>query len=478
MILPLLLLFAAVPDTKDVEDALAKLVRVFTTAQREAADPVNSEQAIYQGAIPGMLRRLDPHSIFFDPGQFQQLQEMERSERKGFGSVVSVLPGRVIVLQALPGTPSAKSGLSPGDEMLAINNVSLASLAFDQLIEFLGMVRQQTAHIIVRRTGNARLLEFTLNPELVDAPSVDRAYLLRPGVGYVRVASFDPQTGKLVKQAIEKLGGDKLTGLVLDLRNNPGGVVEAALQTASFFLKPDQKILSIKGRNVKDEEVSVPKGAAPYSFPVAILVNEKSASAAEIVTGALQDHDRAVVLGEPSFGKGLVQRVMPLSNSTAVALTTAFYYTPSGRSIQKPLKAGQLEIDRARHEYQTDAGRTVLGGGGIEPDFVVRPEAATQLRTALEASGTITNFATEFNQKGKIAAGFEVTPAILDDFQVYASGRSIQPAVGEWIRERAWLQNRLTQEIVNQGLGVALGDEVEARRDPVIKAALEKIAKP
>lgn len=477
MMLPLLFLFAVVPSTQDVEDSIKKLIGVLTTVQREAADPVNSEQAIYQGAIPGMLRRLDPHSIFFDPTQFQQLQEMERSERKGFGSVVSVLPGRVIVLQALPGTPSEKSGLSPGDEILAINNVNLASLSFDQLVEFLGMARQQTAYLVVRRSGNARLLQLTLNPALVDSPSVDRAFLLRPGVGYVRVASFDPQTGKLLKQAIEKLGGDKLTGLVLDLRNNPGGVVEAALQSAALFLKPGQRILSIKGRSVKDEDVDVPVGITPYSFPVAILVNGKSASASEIVTGALQDHDRAVVIGEPSYGKGLVQRVMPLTGNTAVALTTAFYYTPSGRSIQKPLQMGQLAVDRSRHEFKTDAGRTVVGGGGIQPDFVVLPEDTNRLRAALEASGTITNFATEYNHSHKINETFAVTPTVLDDFKVFASQRGIQPSVGEWVRERDWMQSRVQQEIVNQGLGVEKGDEVEAQRDPAIRTALERIAR-
>ena len=476
MIVPLLFLFAAAPE-QDLENSLKKLIDVMTVVQSQAADPVSSAQAIYGGAIPGMLRRLDPHSIFFDPQQFEQLKQMERAESKGFGSIVSVLPGRVIVLQAMAGTPSAKAGLSPGDEILAINNIRLASLSFEQLIEFLGESRQRQASLMVRRPGNARLMQFTLNPELVDTPSVDRAYLLQPGIGYVRVANFDPKTGKLLEQAIESLGGEHLKGLVLDLRNNPGGVVDAALQSASLFLKPGQKILSVKGRSVKGEEVEVPKGITPYTFPVAVLVNEKTASAAEIVTGALQDHDRAVVLGEQSYGKGLVQTVMPLSDKTGLALTTAYYYTPSGRSIQKRLQTGQLAVERPKLEFKTDSGRTVLGGGGIQPDIVVEPEPVTQLRAALEASGTITQFATEYLQSHKIAADFHVSPAMLDDFQIYASERHIQPPVSEWIRDRDWIQNRLEQEIFNQSLGVAKGDEVEARRDPVVRAALGAITK-
>lgn len=476
MILPLLFFFAAAPE-QDLEDAIKKLINVLTTVQNQAADPVSSEQALYGGAIPGMLRRLDPHSVFFDPQQFEQLKQMERAESKGFGSVVSVLPGRVIVLQAMPGTPSAKAGLSPGDEILAINNVRLASLSFEQLVEFLGQSHQHQASLAVRRPGNARLMMFNLNPELVDQPSLDRAYFLRPGIGYIRIASFDPQTAKLLKQALDKLDGSKLNGLVLDLRNNPGGVVEAALQSVALFLQPGQKILSIKGRHVKSEDIEVPKNATPYSFPIAVLINEKTASAAEIVTGALQDHDRAVVIGVPSYGKGLVQTVMPLSGNTGLALTTAFYYTPSGRSIQKPLQTGQLEFAPSPKEYQTDAGRTVIGGGGIQPDLIVPPEGMTQLRAVLEASGILTAFATDYLQSHKIADDFHVTPALLDDFQLYASQHNIQPPIGEWIRDRDWVQNRLEQEILNQSLGVAKGDEVEARRDPAIQAALEKIAK-
>src|SRR5271170_1623528 len=343
MFLPALLLFATPPSTEGLDSALKRFTELISIVETQAADPVNTQQAIYQGAIPGMLRTLDPHSIFFDPDQNEQLKQMENSERKGFGTVVSILPGRVIILQAQPGTPSAKAGLQPGDEIVAVNGVVLARLEFEQVVGYLGESHQHRAQLFVRRPGNARPLEFVLDPELLDSPSVDRAFLLQPGIGYIRVNGFDPQTAKQLKEAIEKLGGEKLKGLVLDLRDNPGGVVQTALEAASFFLQPGQKLLSVKGRSLEDQSVEVPKTAAPYDFPLAVLVNAKTASAAEILTGALQDHDRAVVLGEPSFGKGLVQSVFPLSGSSGLALTVAYYYTPSGRSIQKPLQSGQLE---------------------------------------------------------------------------------------------------------------------------------------
>jgi carboxyl-terminal processing protease len=475
MLLPALFLFATPPSTEDLDSALKRFTELISIVETQAADPVNSQQAVYQGAIPGMLRTLDPHSIFFDPDQNEQLKQMENSERKGFGTVVSVLPGRVIVLQALAGTPSAKAGLQPGDEIVAVNGVELARLQFDQIVGYLGESHQHRAQLIVRRPGNARPLEFVLDPELLDSPSVDRAFLLKTAIGYVRVTGFDPQTARQLKDAIENLGGDKLKGLVLDLRDNPGGVVQGALEAASYFLKPGQKILSVKGRSIEEQTVEVPKTALPYAFPLAVLVNAKTASAAEILTGALQDHDRAVVLGEPSFGKGLVQNVFPLTGNTALALTTAFYYTPSGRSIQKPLPSGHLEIEKQAEQFQTDAGRSVVGGGGIQPDVAVGPEPLTRLRVALDASGIMTAFATEFIEKSKIKSDFEVTPAVLEDFQVYAGQRNIQPSVGEWAQERGWLQSRLKQEIFNQALGVAKGDEVEAQRDPAVRAAMERL---
>lgn len=462
-----------------LEIELKKFTQAFAAIEAQSADSFASEQAFYGGAIPAMLRRLDPFSVFLDPTQTEQLKEMEKSERKGFGSVVSVLPGRVIVLQTLPGTPSAKAGLSAGDEILAINNIPLNRLEFEQLIQLLTEARQREARLMVRRPGNVRMLNFTLSPELVDSPSVDRAYMLRSGIGYVRVANFDPKTGSLLKSTIESLGGKDLKGLVLDMRNNPGGVVQAALEASALFLKPGQTILSVRGRSTPDDAVKVPDKTEPYTFPVAILINGKTASAAEIVTGALQDHDRAVVIGEPSYGKGLVQSVYNLSSNTALALTTAFYYTPSGRSIQKPIEGGQLNPAKyaGKGEHRTDSGRVVKGGGGIQPDELTGPEPMTRLRQVLEASGILTAFGTEYSQKHKIGEDFSVTAALLDEFKVYLSEHNIQPSMGEWLQERTWMENRLKQELFNLVLGVAKGDEVEAQRDPMVVRALAAISR-
>jgi carboxyl-terminal processing protease len=466
----------------DLEKQMRSVIGAYAIAAENAADPVTSEQAFYAGAIPGLLRKLDPHSIFFDPDQFEQLKRMESSTSKGFGSVVSILPGRVIVLQTLPGTPSQKAGLAPGDEILAINGYVIAQLDIEQLPQLLEQSRQRQARLDVRRPSVPGLMHFTLTPEEMQSPSVDRAFFLGAGIGYIRVSSFDEKTGQQVKAAIEKLGGDRLAGLVLDLRNNPGGVLAAAIETCSLFLKPGMKIVTVRGRHVPETTEVVPSIATPYGFKLAILVNEKSASASEVVSGAMQDHDRATIIGVPSFGKGLVQSVFPLTQNTGLALTTALYYTPSGRSIQKPIDSAKFALGpttahpNAQSEFHTDKGRRVTGGGGIQPDIIVNPAPTNRLRAVLDASASFTNFATEYLRTHKVDADFEVTPELLDQFRVFLSDREIRPGLSEWLTERDFVSNRLKTELFNQAIGVEKGDEVEAQRDPVILKALEVIS--
>jgi carboxyl-terminal processing protease len=470
---------AASPAADDLDKQLKTFIDAYALVEANAADPVSSEQAFYTGALPGLLKTLDPHSVFFDPGQFDQLKKMESSTQKGFGSIVTLVPGRVVILQTMPGTPSAKSGLMPGDEIMAINNYVIGRLDIDQLTELLSQSRQHPAQLDVMRPGSGRIMRLTLTPEEMQASSVERAFFMGPGIGYLHVTSFDENTGKDIKAAIDKLGGEKLNGLVLDLRGNPGGVVTAAIETASLFLQPGQTVFTIRGRNVPEKAEKVPEGAEPYPCKMVVLVDEKTASASEIVSGALQDHDRATIVGEVSYGKGLVQSVYPLSGGAGLALTTALYYTPSGRSIQKPLDAQRFELGattahpNARSEFRTDKGRAVTGGGGIRPDFVVTPEPLTRLHAALMASGSFTSFATQYLRNHKVDQDFEVAPSVIDEFEAYAATLRIQPGPAEWASEGAYLRSRIKTEIFNQAFGVERGDQVELQRDPLVLKALE-----
>jgi carboxyl-terminal processing protease len=455
LLLPALLFLANEPT--DVELALRRMAQVFAAVEREAAEPVDPNHAFYDGALPALLRQLDPHSVFFTPGQFQQLREMERSTTKGFGTVVSILPGRVIVLQTLPGTPSTRAGLAPGDEIVAVNNIRLDFLTPEQLIGLLSESRRSEAQLLVRRPGNARLLPFKLTPEDMESPSVDRAFLLEPGIAYVRIASFEGETGKQLRQALESLGGESLKGLVLDLRNNPGGLLTAAVDCAALFLEPGSTVMSTRGRAKSNEDSKTPASSQPYRFPLVVLVNGKSASASEILAGAVQDHRRGKVVGERTYGKGLVQSIYPLSEGTGMALTTAFYFTPAGRLIQRPLSEGQIATS---------------GEGGLQPDIPAAPEGVSRLRAYLDVTASFTSFATGFVQRTRrIAEDFEVSNAILDEFQRFLSARNVLPGVNEWSADREWIRSRLRQEIFNLSLGVAKGDEVEMARDPQVRRA-------
>src|ERR1017187_7045474 len=476
--------FGADAPKDDDARLMKKFIDAYKILDQNTADPFDLDKAFYEGAIPGLLRHLDPHSVFFDPGQYAQLQQMESSTRKGFGTVVSVLPGRVLVLQTLPGTPSEKAGMSPGDEILAVNNYRLDRLDSDQIIELLTESKQKAAQLVVHRPGSVRLLELTLTPENMQSSSVERVFELQPGIGYIRVAAFEDKTGRQIHDSIEKLGGRDLKGLVLDLRNNPGGLMTSALVTASFFLKPGQVILSAKGRNVAETVEKAPADNIAYTFPLAVIVNSKTASASEIVSGALQDHDRAAIVGEPSFGKGLVQSVYPLSESTGLALTTALYYIPTGRSIQKTFSSQRAfgaddfalgataTHPNERTDFKTDSGRPVPGGGGIVPDYMVPPAGLTAFRAVLEQSASFTSFATEYIRDHKITPGWEVPGQAIDQFQAWLSERRIQPTVREWIDDKGFVQTRLKAEIYTLALGVEKGDEVDAQIDPQIQKAL------
>jgi carboxyl-terminal processing protease len=467
----------------DLERAVRRLTEVLSVVQERAADPVDPAAALYRGAIPAMVRRLDPHSAFLDPQQFESLKEMQRSTEKGFGSVVSLNHGRIMVLQTLPESPSMRAGLAPGDEIVGINGYQVAALTIDQLVALLSQSRQQRAELMVRKPNFTRLIPMTLTPAELADPSVRQHFLLKDGVGYAKVANFEADTASELREAIETLGGDSLHGLVLDFRKNPGGVIEAAVRVAAMFLEPRQRILWIQGRDGPQEEVRVPPDNEPYRFPLAILVDDETASASELVSGALQDHDRAVIVGQRSFGKGLVQSVFPLTDDAGLALTTALYLSPSGRPIQRSLsncadfQFAACQDDEPLKSYPTDSGREILGGGGIAPDRNVLPRQYAPFEAWLKASDSLLIFARSFLSKRKepIDESFQVTPAMLDAFQLFLAERGTQVSLSEWSAAVEFIRQGLRQEIFNLSLGVDKGDEVELHNDPQVRAALQAV---
>lgn len=315
-------------------DALRSFTEVYERIQRDYVESVDDETLI-RNAIRGMLSGLDPHSTYLDTSEFQQLREGTQGQFGGLGIEVGMEDGFVKVIAPIDGTPAEAAGIQPGDLIIRIDGQSVKGLDLQEAVERMRGEPGTRIELGILREGEDTPIEVEIERAIIRVQSV-RTRVLESGFGYLRISQFQSRTGDDVLDAIESLNEqtDGLKGLVLDLRNNPGGVLDAAVEVADVFIS-NGRIVSTDGRNeqARSEFTATPNDAL-NGEPLVVLVNAGSASAAEIVAGALQDHDRAVIMGEPTFGKGSVQTILPLRDGNAVKLTTARYYTPNGRSIQ------------------------------------------------------------------------------------------------------------------------------------------------
>lgn len=448
------------------EDTIAQLKRfavVFGALEENYADPVDSPGLIYRAALPGMLRTLDPYSVFFDPDQFRQLQQQQQARVEGFGTVVSVVPGRIVVLEAHIGGPAQRAGIQPGDEILEINGYRIEYLDMPDLVELLTAAKQAAAQVRFMRYGSAMLQTVTLTPAELAQPSVSRVFMLQPGIGYLKLEGFEGTSAQEVKDGLEKLRKEGMKALVLDLRDNPGGLVDAAIAISGYFLKPGTLVLSARGRAQQEKRYEVAADSQPYDCPLAVVVNRKSASAAEILTGALQDHHRATVVGMQTYGKGIVQGVYPLSHSTGLALATAQYFTPGGRSIQRP-HAG-LKFTQS-----------ISGPGGITPDVVVEVAGYSDWQAFLESRQAFLEFARAYVGANKdITEKFVVSKDVLEMFKGFLHQNNMGLNESLWSAGVPYIRNRLQVEIFNLALGVAQGDQIAAAADLQIQAAVRSL---
>lgn len=442
---------------EDAEASLKKLTTVYSILEQEYADPISPEKQIFQGAIPGMLQRLDPYSVFFDADQFHTLQQHQEAKSEGFGTIVTVMPGRVVVLQAFDGSPAARAGIGPGDELLEVNGYRIDRLDVDQIIELLTAARSQPrTEMMVLRPNSNRVERITASPAELSETSVDRAFFLRKGVGYLHVTSFEQNTAVETKEAMQKLG--EMRGLVLDFRDNRGGAVNSAIDMCGLFLPKGTKVLTARGRSAEEKTFSV-ENSDPIGQNVSLvlLVGNKTASAAEIVAGALQDNKRARLVGQTTYGKGTVQSVYPLRDGTGLALATARYVTPSGRFIE----------------------RTRTANGGIPPDVEVAPFAYTEFQAFLENISAFLEYARKVKGEGAtFQPGFEVTPQMVDDFRAFLSEHSFPINEKTWSENRNYIRTRLKTELSNLMFGVAQGDEVAAAADPQVQRAVQLLTAP
>src|SRR5580765_1728663 len=368
---------AAGASDNDVRDGLKQFSEVYNLVEQNYAEPVNPDKAIYNGAIPGMLHVLDPHSNFFDPKSYSLLREEQSGKYYGVGMQIAPRNNKIIVVAPFAGTPAYKAGLRPGDVIIAVDAKATDNMSVSDVADLLKGPKGTNVHISILREAAEKPLEFNVIRDEIPRNSVDLKFMVRPGVGYMHVTAFNETTEQEVEDALQGFGD--LKGLILDLRGNPGGLLNEGVGVADKFLKKGQVIVSHHGRSSAERSYKASRGNGGKDYPLVVLVNRGTASAAEIVSGAIQDHDRGLIVGEVTFGKGLVQTVYPLSENTGLALTTAKYYTPSGRLIQRDYNnislydyyynRSESENNAANREVKlTDSGRTVYGGGGITPD--------------------------------------------------------------------------------------------------------------
>lgn len=429
-------------------------------------------QDLLSDSLDGMLHSLDPHSNYYSPQTFKDLMEDQEGKFSGLGMLVAKpsATSPLLVVNPIPDTPAWRAGIRAGDVILEVDGQPTDKMSSRDAVRKLKGPDGTLVTIKVGR-GSAPPEVMTLKRAPIPKHTVPYAFMLKDGEGYVKINTFGQTTADELAENLDRLRDEGMTSLILDLRDNPGGALKAAVDVASMFLSRGQEVVSIRGRyaGVVRRYVAYKDGA--YSkIPMVVLIDLGSASASEIVTGALQDHDRAEVVGVRSWGKGLVQTLTPLDNDGAVAITTARYYTPSGRLIQRDYShsydayyfpdeqpKGVDEPVEPKPEAHTDNGRPVYGGGGIAPDVKVEAMEIPALAQRLERQRAFLEFAAKEAEQGHLDAARAESPEMLDAFKAYLAQQKITYTPDEWKASEAYVRCALGREAMTMLEGQAAG---------------------
>jgi len=443
-----------------IYEQLNKFKDVLSLTEKYYVEDVDS-QKLTESAITGVLSQLDPHSVYIPSSQLQRVNEEFQGSFDGIGIEYQVLNDTLLVVAPIVGGPSEGVGMQAGDKIVKINDTSAVGITQAGVQKKLRGPRGTKVRVFVLRVGLPDGIEFEITRDKIPLYTVDVSFMVDEKVGYVNVTRFAATTYQEFAEALAKLRQQGMTRLVMDLRGNAGGYLEQSFKMANEILPQGKKIVYTKGRRPEFDEEYVANGSGKYAdVGLVILVNNGSASASEIVAGAVQDHDRGLIVGETTFGKGLVQRQFDLKDGSALRLTTARYFTPSGRLIQRPFNGDRAaytaeaydreetegenlqhraEGDSARPRHTTAGGRTVYGGGGITPDIIVKADRLTEYTVQLRNRQVFLEYAERYLAKNgdalrqrygadvaRYAREFTMTPAMLEDLQAIAKAKGVE----------------------------------------------------
>jgi carboxyl-terminal processing protease len=465
--------------------------RILALVEDNAISKSSSEDLV-EDAIQGMLHTLDPHSNYLNREAFGEMRDEQRGMFYGLGIQINKRgPDQPLTIIApIDGTPASKAGLQPGDVISKIEGQDTLALTVQDAVRKLKGEKGTKVTITIQRAGETAPFDVTLIRDEIPTHSVAHAFIVQPGVGLVRISSFTATTTSELDEALEKLKGQGMERLILDLRSNPGGLLDQAVGVASRFIPEGKLVVYTRGRIAGSDQDYTAKGDVKTTATLIVLVDHNSASASEIVSGSIQDHDCGLVVGETTFGKGLVQRVIPLRDGGALALTTAKYYTPSGRLIQRDYTNlddyfldAELSDDDApspvdpdstgREVRKTDSGRPVYGGGGITPDYIVRAERESSLLSRLRRENIMFDYAVRYvASHPDLKPGFVVGDAGLKDFQNFLASRNFKYEPEQFEGSRKGIELRLRSQIGRVKWGSETESKILIEGDTQVQKAL------
>ena len=446
--------------------------------------------ALIEDATRGMLYSLDPHSQYLTASDYTSLKIDTHGSYGGLGIVIGVRDGYLTVVSPMEGTPASRMGIRSLDRVVAIDGETTDGMTLDDAVSRMRGPRGTQVTLSIAREGVDKPLDFTLTREVIEVKSIPYAFVTPDSIGFVRISRFSETTPVNLENALKDVESKYIRGLVVDLRRNPGGLLSEAISVSESFVPKGDLIVATKGR-VPVQNASYYSNAVRIhdAYPIVVLVDGGSASASEIVAGAMQDLDLGVLVGERTFGKGSVQSVFPMRDGAALKLTTAKYFTPSGRCIHAEAKrspirsAGDIKIgkeaEEKRPEFKTAMGRIVYGGGGITPDVVVKLPQLSTIAEKLERNLMFYKFTSEYldKHKGLKNETFKVTPSLVSEFKKYLKDKTFEYEEKDFDADRPYVERAITREFVNRLAGEEAAFKIYVQGDPQVQQGFELLRK-